>query len=62
MRLNLRDIENFIKGYGSILNLIPNLNDEISIKQDVKNVAQDFWFVIQKEETKLERKQQGKTA
>ncbi len=55
---NLRNLQAFIKGYGSVIDLLPKTKDEEELKKDVKNVGQDFWFVIQKEEIDFEGKQQ----
>lgn len=55
---NLRYLQAFLKGYGSVLNLLPKTNDEEELKKDFKVVGQDFWFIIRKEEVNLEGKQQ----
>ena len=41
-----RIIKNFIRGYGSVINLIPRTDDEDAIRKDIKAIANDFWFVI----------------
>jgi len=60
IKLNLKTLKYFIKGYGTVLNLLPKTNDKEEIKKDFQNIAQDFWFVV-KEEINFEGKQQ-KTA
>ncbi len=44
-----RDLKAFIKGYASVLNLMPNVNDKDELKKDTYNVGNDFWVVIKKE-------------
>jgi len=56
-----RNLIYFIKGYGSVINLLPNIDDKEEIKKDFKAVGQDFWTVVKKEEIYFGRKQPKST-
>lgn len=56
-----RNLIHFIKGYGSVITLLPKIDDKEEIKKDFIAVGQDFWTIIKKEEIHLDRKQPKST-
>ncbi len=49
-----KKFKHFIKGYGSVLNLMPHMNDKENLKNDFITVGKDFWNIVKKEEIKFE--------